>query len=430
MGEQNFAALGLALLFALVAATLRTLKRNLIQRSVESTRLRGYRFVGFLEFWLWLGAIAGTLLFAIHPIAILIVLMLVSSVIACFLLRYHEERRSLNRWLRFSIQINVPADELFDQFANGCRSGLAFRCKRCAKLLTQGHSITRAVYRSKLPLDSDAVAAFNLHHSERMLSGLNATSVSNDSLDERLASDIERESHQSGIRVQQQFIYLFATLVIAVFVGIFVRQLILPILEQTAEEFSMELPVSKFTLDIQQLLGNIACVAVVMLLITLTVSRWLPRFLLLGVPWFGKRIIDQRRAVLLKSMGLGMDAGLSETELLESSLRTARSLSIRSSSRLAKHQIACGVPLANALRQAKLVSKSEERWLQSAAKNGTLPATMVQMNNDILRRQSFRWDLRMAWFVPLATFLIGGYVLVHAWAMFTFLCNLIERLSR
>ncbi len=430
MDNLHFIALGSTVVLAMLAGTLRSLKGNLIYRPIHQARFVASRCVGVLEGFLWFLCIASLLGLAPHPVAVVIVFMIVASVISSFAIRYREERRSLNRWLRFAGDQRVALPEFLDRFADGCRSGIARRAKYCAWRMVIGEDLGKAIRRSKLPVDADAVAAYLFPDSEHP--PMTATDRSPVSTQQEIQRDYE--AAQSSIRSNQQLIYIVVTFVVMVFVAAFVRNFIVPTLDQMQEEFfdgASHSP-SYFLNDWLQLsetLGYLCLVLMGILGVLVLLSPWLPRAALRCIPWFGVRVIDRRRGEFLESLGRGLAAGQAESELLKTSANIAKSHWIRVASSRAILMLVDGVTAVTALCRTGLVTEKEKVWLANAEKNSNLPSALIQLKDDLQRRQTYRWNLRMAWFLPLATMLIGAFIFLHAFYMFHVLCTLIGRMA-
>ena len=132
---------------------------------------------------------------------------------------------------------------------------------------------------------------------------------------------------------------------------------------------------------------------------------------------------------MLDSLQRGMRAGQPETQLLQFLAHSTRNGWVRQRCRLIHHQIERGTPLPAALRQGLVITDQEQVWLNSALGNGTLPDAIEMLCSDIQRQQNNRWKIRMAWFVPLATVLIAGYVAANFMFLFHYMMSTIQALA-
>ena len=147
------------------------------------------------------------------------------------------------------------------------------------------------------------------------------------------------------------------------------------------------------------------------------------------VPWFGRSWIDRQRAELVRSLARGTRIGLSEREILLSAAKGTRARWVNQRCRKTFSLIEGGATLPVALYRSGVVSGREQPWLVAAERNGTLSIALENLASDVQRRSAYRWRFRMAWFVPLATLLLGGYVLVHAFFLFQALYYLSDMLA-
>ena len=412
---------------ALLAGTLRSIKQSLIHRPAAKTRLIVVALLDVLEGLLWTGCLLALLAAAPHPVTLVLLVLIVVSIAAARRLRYREEKRSLNRWLRMGTDTETSLSQLLDSLANGCRSRLARQAKACTNRLNRGQSIADAARRTKLPLDADTLAAI-------MIPSPSPASQEHPSnqirlLDSHVRIDREYESSKSNSMVFQQFAYVVATVFLAWLIGMLVRSIIAPVFDDLFSEFRSAGNLSHWELDLVALIGHIFMTFFVAWLLLAMLIRWLPLWMVPCVPWFGGRAIDQWRCEVLRTLERGMRVRQSGSQILQCAVGTTRVRWIRSRCRVAHQFVESGMPLSLSMQRGKLITAREQVWLSCAENNGTLPDAIRKLASDIVRRQTHRWRIRMAWFVPLATVLVGGFVLAHAMFLFHFLFALIRRLS-
>ncbi len=213
------------------------------------------------------------------------------------------------------------------------------------------------------------------------------------------------------------------------YIGMLIRSATIPTLDEMSSEFPVSEGLSHEALDAIVLVGHLFMACFVAWLLFAVLVRWLPLWMVRCVPWFGTRAIDQWRCGVLRTLERGMRSGQADSQILQCAIQVSPVRWIRASCRAAKRFVESGAPLPVAMYCAKLVSAREQTWLTCAENNAALPDAMMHLSRGILRRQTHRWRIRMAWIVPLATVLVGGYVLAHAMFLFQVLFALIREMS-
>ncbi len=408
---------------AVLAAIVRAVKRPVLRRPAVAIPVLLIGFLDLMEWLMWAVCLLAVCAAAPHPVTLLLVALFVVSIAAASRLRYREEQRSLNRWLRMAADSGVALPSLLDHLANGCRSRIARQAKRCARRLYRGEAIADAARRARLPLDADTVTAILIPGHE----------VASD--EEALRLNMRRdpiapvhnqdEASRSMTLAAQQFTYVVATVLLAWLFGMLIRSQLIPLLTEIHDVMPFARIRSLAALDTVAWLGNIVAGLLLAWLLLAAIVRWLPLWMARCVPWFGKKAIDQWRCEILRALQRGMRAGQAETQILQSAAQSTRVRWIRSRCRSALRLLDAGTPLTLAMRGGKIVSSREQVWLTCAANNGNLPAAITKLVSDVGRRQAHRWRIRMAWFVPLATVLVGSFVLAHTMFLFHFLYGMI-----
>lgn len=408
---------------AVLAGTLRAVNRTLLRRPAITMPVLLIAFLDVMEWVMWVICLLAVCAAAPHPVTLLLVALFVVSIAAASRLRYREEQRSLNRWLRMAADSGVALPSLLDHLANGCRSRIARQAKRCVKRLYRGEAIADAARRARLPLDADTVAAI-------LIPGHDVSS-DEESLQLNLIRDPvapveqQNEASRSMTLAAQQFTYVVVTVLLAWLFGMLIRSVLIPLIVEIYDAMPFARIRANAALDTAAWVGNIVVGLLLVWLLLAGIVRWLPHWMARCVPWFGKKAIDQWRCEILRALQRGMRAGQAETQILQCAAQSTRVGWIRSRCRSALRLLDAGTPLALAMRGGKIVSAREQVWLTCAANNGNLPAAITKLVSDVGRRQSHRWTIRMAWFVPLATVLVGGFVLAHTMFLFHFLYGLI-----
>lgn len=437
---------GIVYFFASVAAlvliggTLRTIRANLIYRPAADAGWFSSVGISVFEFLLWINCVVAAVVAMPHPITIILVALIVGSLISACVLRYREETMSMNRWLRMGSADQSPLPELLDSLASGCRSGLALKAKSCVRRLQRGESLADAARRARLPLDADTIAFLaietngaatvetNADVNQNLIASAEPTSQA---LVASPGRDIHRlhESWKTASRIVHQMTYVVLMILLAWLLGLFIENFLVPTFEEMLEEFGMNNRHFDQLRDGFRWVTFLGQAVAILMLLWLAISfliRWLPLWSVRLVPWFGPRAINRWRAQVLRSLGRGMSTNQSEQRLLGFTARSTRTRWIRSRCRMALGILEGGVSLPDALRHGRFISESERTWLACANKNGSLPQSLQKLSDDILRRDTYRWNVRMSWLVPLTTVLVGFYVLVHAAFLFHCLSRLMS----
>lgn len=411
----------------LIGGTLRSIRSNLIYRPAADTGWFSAVGISVFEFSLWINCVISAVVAMPHPITIILVALTVGSLISAGILRYREEAMSMNRWLRMASAGESPLPELLDSLASGCRSSLALKAKSCVRRLQRGESLVDATRRARLPLDGDTLA-FLATDNNGVVAPTESSSQASVASPGR---DIHRlhESWKSASRIVHQMTYVVLMILLAWLLGMMIQTFIVPTIEDLIEEFGMgsrthiDRLLDRFTWV--AFLGQTVAIAMLVWLAISLLTRWLPLWAVRLVPWFGSRAINRWRSQVLRSLGRGMSTNESDQRLLGFMARSTRTRWIRSRCRTVLGRLDSGVSLPDALRDGRFVSENERRWLACAEKNGSLPQSLEKLSDDVLRRDTYRWNVRMSWLVPLTTVLVGFYVLVHAAFLFYCLSRLI-----
>ncbi|WP_286177357.1 type II secretion system F family protein [Stieleria mannarensis] len=418
---------------AFLALMVRMTTRQMVRRPAVEVRSFLIAFLELFEWLLWAVCLVCLVVAAPHPVTLVLLALFVVSIATAHRLRYREELRSLNRWLLAAVEMEVSLPELLENVAMGCRSGIARRIKSCVRRLYRGESIADAARRSKLALDADVLGAVMMPTArtamQRAVTPAGNAVGSGSAFDSTVASDLDHESPRAMALVGQQFTYVVVTILLAWLIGMYVRSHLIPLFDEIYDGMFSSSRVVYRGLDTVAAAGHVVVGVVLVWLLLVVVLRWLPLWMTPWVPWFGRKAIDQWRCEVLWALERAMRGGQTETSVLQAAAASTRVRWIRSRCRSAQRLVDAGTPLPTALRAATLVTKREQVWLACAATNGNLPHAIENLCRDIGRRQTHRWRIRMAWFVPLATVLVGIFVLAHTMFLFHFLYGLIGGLA-
>jgi|GEM_PF-5280073 len=411
----------------LFAATLRTIKWNLITQPVPRFRPFTIRVFAFLEWVLWSTSIIALASSAPHPITFVLLAMMIGSLFVARRWTYREEAESLNRWMRLAAGTRASVPVLAESLANGSSSRIAFQGKTFSARLMRGESLVKAVRRSKLPITADTLAA--IQHPQA------TTTPPNSFDDETLRSHVRQQQSIDGGTpvsapiVAEQLIYLIATLFLAWGLGYLMRDFLFKRFEKIADEFfNLKSNIHDLLQTIMSIYEGVMILVFIWFVMAILI-RWQPAWLIRWIPWFGKDSIARWRCEILRSLSIGMRSEHAESELLRLASQSSRNHWIRKRCRKASQLIENGTTFPVALRSSQIITAKEQSWLTSAANNHHLPSAIDQMVDNISRRRSLTWKVRMSWLIPLGIVAVGIYVIAHIVTVFLFLTKLTTSIS-
>ncbi len=419
--ESPITMLPVAIGSLLLACMIHSIVANLNEHPSARPLRVAITFLKTIQWLLWTVGILALIVAVPHPITVVLVAMFVASIVIAARWRYREEVESLNDWLRLAAETTVSIPMFVERMADGFHSRLAGQSRAFAARVNRGEGIVDAVRRSKLPVQSDTLAAIlmpRIDAAEEQADGGSGVDCERDEIDARLI-----ESPDLPPIVSEQFVYVIATVFLAWLISIQVRSIILPIFKQMLDEFSTE-PFKTPGLDFTVTAGNVITFFVAIWLLAALLTRWLPLWMVPWIPWFGRRSIDRWRCQVLRALERGVRRKQPAGEIMQFARDTTRVQWIHRRTDTASRLVESGSELAPSLRKAKLISSREQTWLSSAEKNGALADTIQQIIDNIRRRQTLIWTVRKSWLVPLATIAVGLYVLVHGVVVFQVLSRL------
>ncbi|KLU01640.1 protein secretion system [Rhodopirellula islandica] len=418
--SHQFIFIGIAIVCGLFAATLRTIKRNLIAKPASQFRPKTVRIFAFFEWLFWLACVVALAISAPHPVTFVLLAMLMGTLLVARRWTYLDEAESLNRWMRLAAGTRASYPVLAESLANGSTSRIACQAKSFSARLMRGESLVKAVRRSKLPVSADTLAA--IQHAQPQSTAASAKETSR-------FEDIDATTPASAPIIAEQFIYLLATMFLAWGMGSLFRSNLIELFDEFGDEFVSTR--SSFGGVLQTITTVYEAMMIVLSIwfLMAILIRWQPTWLIRWIPWFGKDAIERWRCEILRSLAIGIRAGNAEPELLSLASQSSRVPWIRNRCRKASRLIENGTTLPDALHRSRVVTSKEQTWLTSAAGNHHLPSAINQLVDNLTRRRSLRWKLRMSWLVPLGTVLVGVYVMAHIMAVFLFLTTLTQALS-
>lgn len=417
MSPTHLVVLCVTIGIGLLAGTVRSVRQSLIRRPISEFRPFSIALIQSIEWLLWIAGLLGLLIALPHPTTPVLLTVFFASCITATQFAYREESWSLNQSLAIASNSNTSIVKLIDSFATGCRSRISLQAKRCVLRMNRGEALVDAARRSKLPIDADILAA--------IATPMHAVSESKSM---RINVD-ERESEFLDPTTIRQLTYVVMTLLLAWSLASLVRSTTTRVFEAMRSEFDLASWLEFTGMSVVVPLGNAVVFVVVIWCIAAFLIRHLPIWMVRWVPWFGTHAIHRWRCTAIRSIGYGMAGDHSPQQLFALTAKSTRIRWIRKQCSVAETMAGDGVDLPMTMRKAKLITKREQSWLTAAQSNGNLPTVMIQLTNQIARRQRLRWQIRMAWLVPVATVLIGIFVLSHALHVFNALYGMVGGLA-
>ena len=409
----------------LIAGTLHSIKFNVVHRPAQQARLLVATWLDFIEAFFWVAAVLLLITALPHPTTVILVTLLVLSLAFTCRHRYDEEKSALNRWIPIAIENDIALAPFLDEMSNGYKSRIARRAKACVMHLLRGEPFIVAARRAKLPVGAETIAAISSTDADATSSRATPSTARESRFRDR-PDRHQDESQLASSYAIQQFAYVVVTVILAWLIGWLIREYTFPSIRDLIDEFAADRVWNAEELSTVVWLGNVVAILLVAWLLMLPVVRWFP-FVARFVPWFGRAAIDRWRCDVLDVLGSGMRAGQSEKQILGTLASATRVRWIRKRCLAVDRLVEQGMQLSLAMRRGKLISKRELDWLTCAEENGNLPESTERLSAEIRRRDANRWRTRMAWFVPVATVLVGGFILAHAVFLFDCFVSLVDR---
>lgn len=380
----------------------------------------------------WVLGIIGLLVSTPHPIAFLLILLFVGSIVAANLSRVREERFAVNRCFQLAIAQQISFARVFEELSRYTHGRLSDQTSRFVKKLRDGCSLQESIRSSRLPVDSGMVSLITHSGAKLGESSLsNATGLAgqkgNDYSDEKLSTELESQ-------VTHQFIYL-ATLVAGCWaLGQFSRRIVLPQLELMFDELELAPPFTSLVgtgamPDILVFMSNVFMVGFLTWLGLAMCVTVLPKTFSRCIPWFGPTWFENQRCLVIRSLATGSAGGVADRDILLSAADTTSVRWVAKTCRKTAQLLDQGVPLQDALIRTGLLRRRDGVRLEAAQKNGSLSLAYESLALSVKRRLMYRWRLRIAWFVPLIVSLLGFYVLAHTALLFQYLYSIVNALA-
>ncbi|MCM2373163.1 type II secretion system F family protein [Aporhodopirellula aestuarii] len=425
--EQILPVLSFTFVLALLAGTFRSIRLNLLRDPGTTSQRIAIIFFETIEWLLWTSCLISLVVAAPHPITIVLLMMFAASIVTAGRLRYREEAGSLNRWLQLAAETGTSIIPVGEKLADGFRSRIAKQTRVFAMRLNRGESIVDAARRSRLPLDADTLAAF-LVPTPEVVSNNDATRLSLLRESRELTLQDENSSRPTSL-VPQQFVYVVATAFLAWLIAISIRTYLTKLFDEMFEQFSMTSSITTETLNFVGLIGNFLIAFMAVWLAVSVAIRWLPLSVVRWVPWFGDQAVTRWRCDVLQALERGIRVQQPASQIFHLASQSARVRWVSRRCDAVHRLVESGTTLPTAMQNAKLITPRERVWLTTAERNGNLADAIQLLVGNLQRRQTLLWKLRMAWFVPVATLLIGIFVLAHTMYMFYLMNTFILALS-
>tara|TARA_R110002049_G_scaffold2750_2_gene21325 strand:- start:6342 stop:7652 length:1311 start_codon:yes stop_codon:yes gene_type:complete len=372
-----------------------------------------------------------------HPVIIAALFMLAALLFLAIRWRSKEEASSLNDVIRLVAMRRGAIPEAVEAFARGRGGRVAVRAAHFAYRLQCGESVETAVRRTRVPVTADSILSIQANTAGTpFVEAARPGTASCRLFSTTATGELPWRTGPGWLRVhtRPQLAYLMYLIAFSLLLGWFFRSWVLPTLEQISQEFGVRFDrhspwLASFVDASGQLTVGI-CILALLWLCLVVASRLFPvQWILRLTPWYGDCLGTQHRAVGLSSLAHGVDRGQPVAKILDTAAQNSNSRWIRWRSRAAVKRIARGEPLSEALRQSGWLTATEQPWIEASEKNGQLALAFQQLADDTVRRFELRWQVRLAWLVPVTILAAGTFVLAHSYCLFAQLLGFVHVLS-
>lgn len=380
----------------------------------------------------WVLGIIGLLVSTPHPIAFLLILLFVGSIVTANLSRVREERFAVNRCFELAIAQQISFARVFEELSRYSHERLSNQTSRFAKKLRDGCSLQESIRSSRLPVDSGMISLIGVRQAN-----LGASSPTHETgLAGRKVNEYSSERYSAELesQVTHHFIYL-ATLVAGCWaLGQFSRGIVLPQLKLIFDELELAPPFTSLVgtgtiTDVLVYVSNVLMVGFLTWLGLAMCIRWVPGVFIRCIPWFGSTWFENQSCLVIRSLATGSAGGVADRDILLSAADTTSIRWVAKKCRKTAHLLDQGVALQDALIRTGLLRRKDGVRLEAAQKNGSLSLAYESLASSVKRRLMYRWRLRIAWFVPLIVSLMGVYVLAHTAMLFQYLYSIVNALA-
>lgn len=414
----------LVLVSALIALTAAVIRYLWAYQRAWAPGLEMQKLVG-LVFWAGVGAMAFFLPLASIPpnIGIIMSAMLIALIVHGVILRRREFARSLNDTVLTVCTYGGTLSEVLRAFVWGRPYVMAGRVRLFCIALDRGAEPVEAARMIRLPLEIDTLLALQ-HRGE---AGTPKGVGDGDDTDLELPPT---DLWPAG----SQLAYLVSLMIGGTFIAYFLLLFIVPTFDEMFEEFDLE-PISAspggpvgqtiLMVGLPLLLLILFAIGLLVFLLWLTDYRWVARCL----PFLGPLLLSHRRANCLRGLARVIESGREASSALASASEVELRIGQQRRLRKAASLVGAGTGFAPALGQAGLIERSAESWVEAAAANHRLPATLRALAESMTRRARVRFDTAMSVIFPIGVMLVGLFVFWLAWWVVGSLAGLIHGLS-
>jgi general secretion pathway protein F len=355
-----------------------------------------------------------------------IVLMLLTVVIWVMTLdrRMRLDHQALLASIGVAAEKGIPLPEVVLAFADEMNSGSARRALWLAHALQQGVPLDQALSYAWIKCSTATRMAVRVGTSLGALApALRSQSKTSHDLEDLVRPMLTR------------WIYVLHILLVGENIVAFIMLWIVPVFDKMFAEFGLKLPVPTiYLINLSRWIVDYGWIPLVLLTMAVFVTclasifafvGWLPR----SAPILNRIFRRYDGAIVLRSLALAIRRG----QPLSSSLRLMADIyplgTVRAWLGKASAAVERGEDWCAALRQVRLIDRTDEGVLRSAEAAGNLPWALDEMAESLVRREVYRWQ---AWYnvvsptIIVALGLCVGFICV---ALFLPLIGMIEGLS-
>jgi type II secretory pathway component PulF len=345
-------------------------------------------------------AALGGVIFSTAGLVVGIILTLVTVVIWIMTLdrRMRLDHQALLASIGVAVEKGIPLPEVVLAFADEMNSGGARRALWLAQALQQGVPLDQALSYAWIKCSTATRMAVRVGISLGALApALRSQAKTSDELEDLVRPMLSR------------WIYLFNILFVGEYIVAFIMIWIVPVFDKMFQEFGLKLPgltvclinLSRWIVDygwFLLLMFTMGAVAASLASVFAFIG-WLPR----SAPILNRIFRRYDGAIVLRSLALAIRRG----QPLNSALRLMAEIyplgTVRSWLGKASAAVEGGQDWCAALRQVRLIDRTDEVVLRSAQAAGNLPWALEEMAESLLRREVYRWQ---AWYNILSPILI------------------------
>jgi type II secretory pathway component PulF len=386
----------------------------------DDTLQRVFLLTGWL---LLLGGITGTLLVAIGPLALLLVVPVV-LIVGAYLKYRAAEHRALLWALAVAAEEGIPLAQAARAFAIERSVQLGARTSRLADFLEAGSPLPQALALSRNPVAAEALLAARIGQATGQLGPALRMALQH--------GDYLARTMRGSMAVLS---YLCILMGVAVWVVAFIMLKIVPVFMKMFDEFGLRLPAltqlvvaaSAFVVNCWFILmwPAVFGFASAVLLVTAYYAGW-SRY---EIPFFHRFWRRRETALLLRTLAFAVRLQQPWGATLTMLAAEYPKASVAARLAQAAAAIERGVPWCDALVVAGVLPRTEAAVLRAAERAGNLAWALDEMADSTMRRFAWRFQASLGVLFPIVIVVFGLAVGTFVIGLFLPLVSLIQGLA-